>query len=164
VSGHGRLLTDQEPGDQPLLMTGDARLVEANQFQRTASRERRIQQVTLAQPISSSKRLAQLPRTLGGRGRAVTCSSIFGWPQESGRHPRGLPKTAGCLRHSPRPSRRGDADCGAERDPNAQSPFDLAAFPKRVQPVSRVNPAPCVTAVTSNRRPALTPADASCFA
>jgi hypothetical protein len=56
----------------------------------------------------------------------------------------------------------GDADCGAERGPNAESPFDLQPPPERVQTVSMLaNPAPRVTAVTSNPRPSWTTSRAS---
>ena len=43
--------------------------------------------------------------------------------------PSGAPEDPRGLRHSPRPSRRGGADRGAERGPNAESPIDLQPPP-----------------------------------
>jgi hypothetical protein len=58
------------------------------------------------------------------------CTAIFGWPPGVRSTPSGgfrRPRGVSDIDHDRRGG--GDADCGAERGPNAESPFDLAASP-----------------------------------
>jgi len=101
------------------------------------NRERHVEGLTLAQPIRSSKRLAQLPRTLSGRGMAVPtllsirlASGVRSTPLGGFRRPRGV------LRHSPRPSRREMRTVARSVVPTPGVHSIWQPVPERVHPAS----------------------------
>jgi hypothetical protein len=127
------------------------------------NRQRQVERLTLAQPISSSNPRAQRPGTFAGRGMGGPYA-----PQDSV-GPRAVRATPSGASEDQRVSqtctttdmagRRGlRRGAWSQRPESSRS----AASPERVQrSPCWVNPAPRVTAVTSNPRPSLTTSRAS---